>query len=689
MATQNILSTLSRRTVLATGIALILVVAVATALTVGLLRAQALNRAEWHLENLAVAVAEQTHQSIQAVDLIISATVEDVRGRLEKGRRLAEPGYHERLRDRVRAVPHVQGLVVIDRDGDLRAHSGELPAPAVNYADRDYFQAHREGRVTGLHVGEPLFGRTVPGATYTFSRRVEDARGNFHGAVAASVQIERFQDFYRGLRLGEGGRVFVFRSDGLLLTIYPLVEGAVGRSFAADPLFGEPLAKSEGGVRRRTGFVDAKPRIIAYKRLPHDPVVVAVSATEDYVLADWRRQAFQLSAGGVAMAGLIALAMAILLWQLRERAVLRSELAQAGEQLHRIVDSAMDAIITVDEQQRIVLFNAAAETIFRCPAAQAIGGPLERFIPERFRAAHRGHVERFSATGETTRAMGARLALAGLRADGEEFPVDASISQITHEGGKLCTVILRDITERKKAEDALARSYRELRELSAAMNEVREAERTRIARELHDELAQWLTALKMDVSWLASRLPRGEPALADRAEKMKGIVDTTVAAVRRIAADLRPAVLDDLGLVAATEHLVHDFSQRSGVIVSHDVDAAATAFGEPLATSFYRIMQEALTNVARHAGATEVSLTLRLEDDHLVLRVRDNGRGFDAEAAARKRSYGVLGIRERAQTLGGHARIDRLEAGGTLVEVVIPAARYRAQGAGRDQGVAG
>ena len=337
----------------------------------------------------------------------------------------------------------------------------------------------------------------------------------------------------------------------------------------------------------------------------------------------------------------------------------------------------MDAIISVDDEQTIVMFNAAAERIFRCPAAEAIGSPLERFIPERFRAAHHGHVERFGRTGTTTRMMGARLELSGLRADGEEFPIDASISQVTAQQHKYYTVILRDVTERKAAEEALRRSYDELRELSGALHDVREAERTRIARELHDELAQWLTAIKMDVSWLASRLPPGQAQLADKTEKVKALVDTTVNAVRRIAADLRPVMLDDLGLVPAIENLLHDLSQRTGVVVGLDADSGEMDFQEPLATAVYRMTQEALTNVARHAGATEVRVTIRLEDANLVVRVRDNGRGFDPQATARRKSYGVLGIQERAHTLGGRASITRVETGGTLVEIAIPVARYR------------
>ena len=341
----------------------------------------------------------------------------------------------------------------------------------------------------------------------------------------------------------------------------------------------------------------------------------------------------------------------------------------------------MDAIITVDRNQTIVLFNKAAEKIFRCPAATAIGGPLDRFIPERFRRAHRGHLKRFGATGTTTRIMGARLHLFGLRADGEEFPIDASISQVTAGGNKFYTVILRDITDRRRAQEDQERSYQELRDLSSAMHEVREAERLRIARELHDELAQWLTALKMDVSWLSSRLPRDQAPLVDKVEKMKGLVDTTVASVRRIAADLRPVMLDDLGLTPALEHLLHDLSQRSGIVVGLDVDDSLPDFREPLASALYRMAQEALTNVVRHAEASEARVEMRFKGDDLILTVRDNGKGFDPEAAEKKKSYGVMGIRERAHTLGGRASIARLDGGGTLVEVVVPAARYRKEGA--------
>ena len=367
----------------------------------------------------------------------------------------------------------------------------------------------------------------------------------------------------------------------------------------------------------------------------------------------------------------------------RERAVrdqqrAQQQLQESEQRLQSIIGSAMDAIITIDEDQNVVLFNAAAERIFRCTSAQAIGVPIDRFIPERYRPSHRDHVKRFGEAGKTMRRMGGELVLAGLRRDGEEFPIDASISHMSVGGRKFYTVILRDITERQRAADELHRSHRELRELYEGMHEVREAERTRIARELHDELAQWLTALKMDASWIVARMPREHEQLLAKAERMKGVVDNTVAAMRRIAADLRPVMLDDLGLMPAIENLLYDLSERTGIVVRLRGNAEGSSFREPLTTAVYRMVQEALTNVARHAAATSVEVDLEVRDDALRVRVKDNGRGFKPDPD--RKSFGVLGIRERAATLGGSARIHAPPEGGTLVEIEVPLKMYAPTG---------
>ena len=674
MPSPDIFSTHSRRAILAAGIGLIAVLIFATVFVLAVLRAEALGRTEAHLGNLAKVLSEQLWQSVRAIEIIGDLTAEDAQGRQSGAARLPDEELTARMASRIAALPSVRMLAFIDAQGNPVLHSPAVPGRVANFADRDHFRAQASRRVEGLYIGEPVFGRLVPEWMNLFSRRVEDGQGRFQGIVAIGVRLPYFENLFRALRLGEGGHVHLLRADGVLLATYPHDEKALGRLFAGSELL-------KGVARRGAGLVDAVPRVVASERLTGYPLVIALSSTEEAVLAGWRRDAWRIGAGAAGTAAFVAVALFFLLRQVTVSTRLDQNLRESDLRLHGIIDSAMDAIITVDDRQRIVQFNASAERIFGCPAAQAIGRPLERFIPERFRSAHRAHVENFGRTGSTTRMMGARLSLHGLRADGDEFPIDASISQIEVDGRRYFTVILRDITRRKQAEEALERSYSELRELSAVMNEVREAERMRIARELHDELAQWLTALKMDVSWVASRLPRENVQLVEKTDKMKQVVDTTVASVRRIAADLRPVMLDDLGLVPAVEGMLHELSGRSDIVVGLDADPEALDYGEPLATSVYRMVQEALTNVVRHAEAGEVRVAMGVEGENLVVRVRDDGKGFDVEAVARRKSYGLIGIRERAQTLGGSARVARLERG-TLVEITIPAARYRKRGGG-------
>jgi PAS domain S-box-containing protein len=352
----------------------------------------------------------------------------------------------------------------------------------------------------------------------------------------------------------------------------------------------------------------------------------------------------------------------------------RGALGEAQRRLGAIVDSAMDAVITVDDEQRIVLFNRAAEQVFGVRREDMLGTPLDRLLPARFRGAHRGHIAAFGATGVTSRRMGDVTTLWGLRPEsGEEFPIEASISQAAEEGRRFYTVILRDITRRKAAEDALRESQRELRELSARVLEAREEEKARIARELHDELGQLLTALKMDLGWLRERLPADSP-LAGRTAEMGELLDRTVASTRRISADLRPLMLDDLGLADAAAWLVDDFAKRSGIACRIDLPAEGVPqdIAKSVATAVYRAIQESLTNIARHSGARSAWVMLALEDDALHVEVEDDGRGIAPGDLAKSRSLGLKGMRERIAFLGGSLDIARAPRGGTRLRLHVP-----------------
>jgi PAS domain S-box-containing protein len=473
---------------------------------------------------------------------------------------------------------------------------------------------------------------------------------------------------------------------------------------------------------------------------------------------------------------------------------------ETAARLNGIIQSAMDAIITVDENQDIVIFNPAAEQMFGCSAANVLGTPLDQFIPTRYRDAHHAHIQQFGATGVSTRRMGRQSEIIGLRANGEEFPVEASISQTVVGGKKLFSVILRDvlqrnraaealrdsaeryqrlvelvpdaiwieregriafvnraclqllgadsvaqllgrspldfihpdfhslaisrrkrlladpqrnlyiekkivplhgepkdvevaetsfhdeggiamlavlrdITERKADEHELRESREQLRQLSAALQAAREEEQARIARELHDELGQALTALKMDVAAIVGELQPDQLASINRANDMARLLETTVASVRRIATQLRPLMLDDLGLLPTIGWLVNDFSKRTGIAVALSLPDPETDIDPQVSTVVFRVLQESLTNVARHAGATQVKIALTCSSADMRLSVSDNGSGFDGSEVRTAKTFGLLGMRERAGMVGGMLTVDSEPGSGTSIDMVVPLPR--------------
>ncbi|MFM0430426.1 PAS domain S-box protein [Paraburkholderia aspalathi] len=414
------------------------------------------------------------------------------------------------------------------------------------------------------------------------------------------------------------------------------------------------------------------------------PLTLSYTASGRYLRAEDEFAETTVLIAGVAAACLLS-AMAFLIASERGGGSIATSKARSQSTLNEarmmgIIRSSMEAIITVDERQNIVIFNPMAEQVFGCTAMEAVGASLSRFIPERFRAGHARHVEQFGVTGVSDRQMGKQRVLFGLRSNGEEFPIEASISQIRDGDGKLYTVMLRDITERVKAENAQRQSREELRELSANLQKVREEEKTRIARELHDDLGQQLTALKMDISSVEQELETtAEPRLLQQLRGMRRLIDATVASVRRIAADLRPVMLDDLGLIPAIEWLANDFTNRYGIDVERRIEVGDTSFTPNGATTLFRIVQEALTNVARHAEATLVTLTVRIEGGACVLQIADNGHGANRSSTSAEKSFGLLGIRERAHMLGGTVDIHSSNGNGFALTVTFPVTAVQQQ----------
>ncbi|OGG46696.1 MAG: hypothetical protein A3F84_25180 [Candidatus Handelsmanbacteria bacterium RIFCSPLOWO2_12_FULL_64_10] len=235
-------------------------------------------------------------------------------------------------------------------------------------------------------------------------------------------------------------------------------------------------------------------------------------------------------------------------------------------------------------------------------------------------------------------------------------------------GATLSTV--SEVIERKRVSERLGRSQGQLRHLSARLQSIREEERARIAREVHDELGQVLTALKMDLAWMSNRLAKDQTSLRERARSMTQLIDTTIQTVRRISTELRPGVLDDLGLTAAVEWQAQEFQGRTGIRCALAARPEEIPLDPARATAVFRIFQEILTNVARHADATRVEIFLRERDGHVTLEVTDDGRGITQDQISSSRSLGLIGMRERALAWNGEVEISG--GRGTRVMVRIP-----------------
>ncbi|HET9962678.1 MAG TPA: PAS domain S-box protein [Nitrospiraceae bacterium] len=388
---------------------------------------------------------------------------------------------------------------------------------------------------------------------------------------------------------------------------------------------------------------------------------------------------FPLELSLSAWKGKADLFFTVIIRDITERRLAEEELDRLYRHNQVVLNSAGEGIYGVDREGRTTFVNPAAAKMFGFEPDELIGKSMHALV-HHTDASGSPVPEHMCRIGDTL--LSGQTCQDGddvfWRKDGTSFPVEYVSTPIRERGEIVgAVVVFKDTTERKRAEEQLQDSLRRLRKLSRRLEGVREEERGRIARELHDELGVGLTCLKIDLSRLGGLL--GERlAGADRSkaeERIKGMkeqVDATIASVQRIVAELRPGVLDDLGLVAAIEWVCRDFQRRTGITCRCAVSHEDLRVDPEHATAVFRICQEALTNVARHAQATVVDVRLEDSGGMMLLQVRDNGRGIRPERLVDAKSFGLLGMRERAGLLGGEVHIDSREGEGTTIALRLP-----------------
>jgi len=357
-----------------------------------------------------------------------------------------------------------------------------------------------------------------------------------------------------------------------------------------------------------------------------------------------------------------------------ERKKVENDLKESEERYRILVENAAEALVVFDmEKRKFVSVSESAAKLFKLSKEKLLNfGPIE-LSPE------------FQPDGTLSSVSGIEKlndAVAGNKpafewthcdADGNLIPCEVRLVRLPSENKILIRGSIIDITERKKAQLELEQSYESIRYLTDHLQNIREQERIHIAREIHDELGQQLTVLKMDISWLNKKIAPVDNAVKQKLKSLTEMLNGTVKTVRRISSELRPSLLDDLGLVAAMEWQLKEFEERFGIKAIFVADETEIELPDSIKTGFFRIFQESLTNIARHANAKHVSASLKSSDQEIILCIEDDGKGFDNKKIEGKRTLGILGMKERTLMMGGEYSINSIPGRGTTVLVVIPA----------------
>jgi PAS domain S-box-containing protein len=362
-------------------------------------------------------------------------------------------------------------------------------------------------------------------------------------------------------------------------------------------------------------------------------------------------------------------------WDVTERWHATVALEHTVSTLTATLEATADGILVGDRKGRVATLNQRFLTLWRLPPDIGPGSDI-RALAERVRDQLEDPDGFMARVTELYGDLAIETREILRFKDGRVYE---RFSTPQRMGGSICGRVcsFRDVTSEVDAQQELRASNEQLRALALRLDAVREEERRVIAREIHDQIGQALTALKLDVDWLRHNLTGGA-AMDERARATDALIDQTIDTARRLATMLRPAILDDVGLAAAIAWQGRDFQQRTGVACTVDAPDGGPALAPPIALCLFRIVQEAMTNVARHAQAKQLRISLRADDSGVVLTVADDGRGVTAEELERPTSLGIIGIRERALAVGGSVSFSGHPGRGTTLTVRVPIVASRA-----------
>jgi len=612
--------------------------------------------------NLAIAFEEQTIRTLKGVDqavLFVKHQYDEHGLKLNIGRMVEDGTLDASL---------FNYIGITDERGNVVLGSDEFKP--TNLADRESFKVHQQNNDNEMFIGKLNLGRITHKLAMPMSHRINKRDGSFGGIVYASVDPEYFTRFYQQADLGEQGVVTLIGLDGIVRARRTGKMGSFGENMRGTQLFVEQ-AKSRNGSFLGEGNADGVARFASFRTLTQYPLIVLVGTSEAETLASFheRKRTYYLSAGFASTMIVIFAAFMKTMWSRRQQAL--DSLAESEARYRGLLETAPDAVVVVDRAGLIQVVNAETERVFGYRRDELLGKPVGLLVPELFRESHQQSVGHYMMQ-PTARAMGGGAELWALRKDGSEFPTEITLGPLRAAQGLFVTSVIRDVTERKRAREVLEQSLQRVQALSERVMKIQHEERDRIARELHDELGQTLTALKVNLQMLEPHCADGE-AEGHLTEALM-ITGRALDQVRGMMLDLRPLGLEDLGLAVVLEsHLA-----KQAETAEWDSQFASTLTGRlrpELEIACFRVAQEALTNVMRHAHAKRVWVTLGLNGGEVQLSVRDDGKGLDIAVISnisQTGGFGLIGMQERMRQMGGRLAIDSAPGRGTEVRANFP-----------------
>jgi PAS domain S-box-containing protein len=338
-----------------------------------------------------------------------------------------------------------------------------------------------------------------------------------------------------------------------------------------------------------------------------------------------------------------------------------------------VIQSAMDGVVIVDAARQMVLVNSEAEVMFGYTENELLGKPLDLLISDQTREQHTRDMDYFAeAKVSGKRVVKTRFELEGRRANGDAFPISAVISRVTVKGETFVAAILRETSATGPSMGTQGASPA-ARLRAASSQQASEGEKRRISKELYDDLGQRLSVLKLDMDWLEKNLPGSESSSPGRIAHMQSLLDNIIVRTKSIASSLRPPLLDDFGLLAAIKWLAEEFEKKNGIACSvESPEELALIAGDPLESAVFRVVQEALLNIERHAKAGQVRIVLQRSADRLDVTIRDDGIGLQNEGKAKSGCFGLIAMEERVLGLGGTLSINDIEPQGVAVHASVP-----------------